>query len=55
MSSSEISSLPGLHRCNLVASPMSNLFTDNPPESNFAPWPTAFHDRIANAHPEIDD
>ena len=34
----QILGLPPMNQFDLVASPMSNLFTDNPPESNFAPW-----------------
>jgi DNA-binding beta-propeller fold protein YncE len=34
----QILGLPPMNQFDLVASPMYNLFTDNPPESNFAPW-----------------
>lgn len=34
----QILGLPPMNQFDLVASPMSNLFTDNPPQSNFAPW-----------------
>src|ERR1700757_575706 len=34
----QILGLPPMNQFDLVASPMSNLFMDNPPESNFAPW-----------------
>jgi YVTN family beta-propeller protein len=34
----QILGLPPMNQFDLVASPMSNLFTDNPPESNFLPW-----------------
>ena len=34
----QILGLPPMNQFDLVASPMSNLFTDNPPASNFAPW-----------------
>jgi hypothetical protein len=34
----QILGLPPMNQFDLVASPMSNLFIDNPPESNFAPW-----------------
>ena len=34
----QILGLPPMNQFDLVASPMYNLFTDSPPESNFAPW-----------------
>jgi hypothetical protein len=34
----QILGLPPMNQFDLVASPMYNLFTDNPPASNFAPW-----------------
>jgi YVTN family beta-propeller protein len=34
----QILGLPPMNQFDLVASPMYNLFTDNPPQSNFAPW-----------------
>jgi YVTN family beta-propeller protein len=34
----QILGLPPMNQFDLVASPMYNLFTDNPAESNFAPW-----------------
>jgi hypothetical protein len=34
----QILALPPMNQFDLVASPMSNLFTDRSPESNFAPW-----------------
>jgi YVTN family beta-propeller protein len=34
----QILGLPPMNQFDLVASPMSNLFTDTPPPSNFAPW-----------------
>jgi len=34
----QILGLPPINQFDLVASPMSNLFTDHPPQSNFAPW-----------------
>jgi hypothetical protein len=42
----QILGLPPMNQFDLVASPMSNLFTDNPPESNFAPW-----NHVANSVP----
>jgi YVTN family beta-propeller protein len=34
----QILGLPPMNQFDLVASPMWNLFTDTPPEANFAPW-----------------
>ena len=42
----QILGLPPMNQFDLVASPMYNLFTDNPPESNFAPW-----SHVANSVP----
>jgi len=42
----QILGLPPMNQFDLVASPMYNLFTDNPPASNFAPW-----DHVASTVP----
>ena len=42
----QILGLPPMNQFDLVASPMYNLFTDNPPESNFLPW-----NHVANTVP----